>query len=583
MSRHLAGSRRLDRRAVAVAAVAALIATTLVACGKEGGSTPGAQDGAVQGAATIELEPVVVVLPAQSDPEIIAGQAGTTMVNQYMAARLISDKFADLDFSADLDEGEVGQLIDDAIGAWENTQEVFDLSMAVLDAAVTELEAGLDQVDTGALDDLSFDDSAPAGYVEAEYASWSGSFLPAVEPALLPANSKSEAMAWAQKFTQEYDAMQGPKKLQQLAEQMNQDVRAVYDQFVLAQEILRDDALQSAARWDKLAKAAMAVKTASKVALVVAASTVAAPATAGELAALLATNIDLLAEVSATGSAIFLGENNKVTLAFEDVAKYTNVASTVLTFGTLKLADNVGNVESLGGILSDVVQAGTAVVVDRSDTTGDTSSKNGEGESAITVMTVDQSALEEAGKDENADLNRILEQVLEEAGIELPEGQPRSIDQVIEDLQKDQEKAVEQLEEALEQMGGVLVETVEEAKTAMTAALEGTYSWIVWGGASDWEAKARVSLSGSDMSIKVFDEGEDFAFLEGNFDAATGEFTSSNYYAVDVEGARIPIDGVRVNLQFEPYADTVTASGTSVSSVEGMDSSTANVKMNKLD
>lgn len=526
------------------------------------------------------LQPVSIVLEAAAAEQAAADQSGALMVQHYVSARLITERFLTVDFTAEPDLDQVDTLIAEAMLAWEDAAEVIGAASAVLDAVAGPAE-GLPA------DDATPDGATSPGAASAPAAS-PGAFLgpqyPAVIPAipaLVPLALPPDPKEWAEEFTRRYDQTQGSKKLQTLAAQMKVDVKDVYEQLVAAQEIVRSGATKDAAFWDRMTKAALATTAAAKVGLFVGATiatvggaaALAAPTAAGSLAvaaqtggvglagaaSIVINGVDAVVTIEATTSAIVLGEDHKLTAELSRIQDYTSPVAGATFVGFPDPTNLAGTVAFIGSNLTDYIAEGRVfgVNVKRLDSTSATAPPVQAPTPAGTEVTVTSIPVA-------SDAEAIAG--LAAVDLSLPPGQVGSLAEAIAQVGANLETARAALEALAEQIG-VDLSGATVALPRAASAVAGTYLYQgkdVWGDdVSDFEpCQAVVTLDGTKMTISIDDTRN--TTLIGTFDPDTGGFVGAdsapNENADDPFGFTAYQAGP-VNLTFNLAADPITAEG----------------------
>lgn len=332
-----AQTRRRSPKIVLLAAVAIIVAVALGI-----GFLPDLLKGG-------DIRPVTVERDAEPLAAGTASEATALALRQYIYARLATELFAEA-VAASAPREELAEMADELLLAWEEAAlyssvaaEISDQAVAVHETAVVKQTSAAEQMRLTTL----------AAVTE------KGSVLP------LAAGDaqKTDPRTWAANLTKQYDALKGAKRYQQLAAQLGTDAKTAYEQMVLAQAIIHDDATAEAEYNDTLLKTAQVIKTTSKVGVFITATIVtgggtltALPAsgfTLAQTAGTIVGGVDCLVDVADTGSTIFLGENNQVALAAAEAKKYLGPVSSV--FGVLNWQDAASGekLAYIGDALSD--------------------------------------------------------------------------------------------------------------------------------------------------------------------------------------------------------------------------------------
>ena len=287
-----------------------------------------------------EIAPVTASRSAEPLAAQTASEATAVALRQYIYARLATEAFASADLKS-MSMEEIQTLLDDATQAWEAA----GLAAYVADDISTQAIEVLEEYSvskTSALMLSQDQDTAPKA------SSLGIPFVAYAEGS--PGNP--DPKAWAENLTRQYDALRGAKRYQQLARQLGTDAKSAYEQIELAQAIIHGQAMEDAAFWDKLTKAAQATKTASKVGLL----GISMVATGGgsvallEGAGLLVGGVDCIVDVADTGSTIILGDGNQVSAIFGDIKEKMGPVSSVIGLVTL-------NPSGIGNTAKDTTEA----------------------------------------------------------------------------------------------------------------------------------------------------------------------------------------------------------------------------------
>ena len=219
----------------------------------------------------------------------------------------------------------------------EGDREVFEAQMEVLQDAMKAYD---DLMATGAV--LYCVANAQADAMEEDAAS----ALALQGRAALQSSQDEALLQWAQELTRQYDAINGPKKLAALGEMMGCDARTAYQQFTIAQEVLREHYEGKAETASKWITGLTVVKTGAKVSLFVgsciATGGAAGMVTAGEATGLLIGSADVSIELLKTGATLVYGDEGKQTKLVEDLYKPVQdviAIYSLLTFDITKAND----------------------------------------------------------------------------------------------------------------------------------------------------------------------------------------------------------------------------------------------------
>lgn len=502
------------------------------------------------------VEPVQFVYPEPSEEVEAANVAATLALQQYVNARLVTEKFLVVDFAEEPNIDEVAALIEDALGSLEDAELIINQGLQIIDTAVGEETA------TGS--DAAGSDSAGsdgAGLDVADSGLFWGqpvAYQPTSLPSLFPA-APGDQQKWAEEFTKTYDQTKGPKKLQTLARQLGQDVKDIKAQLEAAQEIIHSGATKDAAFWDKMTKAAMATKTAAKLGLFVGASiataggaaALAAPTAAGSLAVAASTGgvgltaaasiaingVDVMVEVGQTTSAIVLGEDHRLTAAWGSMQDTTGPIAGATLVAFPNPTDTVGLIADLSGNIMDYFADGRLW--------GFKMERYQEGKVALDkLLAGNNSPVLTVTPLPEVKTEAELESNLAAAGLSLPPQEVESLDEAIAQVDvMELSKALEildalakQLEIELAKPGQPEESGAEQQMSGSPVAgvyqYQGTYSVRPFDPGDEPMVtefdphQAVITLDGNQMTITI-DDGRP-TVLEGNFDPQTNTFTGSD-------------------------------------------------------
>ena len=287
-----------------------------------------------------EIAPVTAIRNAEPLAAKTASEATAVALRQYIYARLATEAFASADLKS-MSMNEIQEMLDDATQAWEAAglaayvaDDISAQAIEVLEEySITKTSSVMLPKEQGASPKASSLGIPLVAYAEGS-----------------PGNP--DPKVWAENLTKQYDALRGAKRYQQLARQLGTDAKSAYKQIELAQAIIHGQAMEDAAFWDKLTKAAQATKTASKVGLL----GISMVATGGgsvallEGAGLLVGGVDCIVDVADTGSTIILGDGNQVSTVFGDIKEKMGPVSSVIGLVTL-------NPSGIGNTAKDTTEA----------------------------------------------------------------------------------------------------------------------------------------------------------------------------------------------------------------------------------
>ncbi len=408
--------------------LACVLIFSLSACG--GQKTDGSE----------EIEPVTVEREPEPQAAQTASEATAIALRQYLYARLLTETFLTADASSMTIE-ELSELVDALLLAWENAElfsaaaeELSGRALTVLEAPVVKqtFAAGRPQAEFMTLA------AAPFRFSVVAYAAESG--------------RKIDPQTWAENLTKQYDAIKGAQRYQQLARQLGTDAKAAYEQVALAQEIIRNEASEDAAFWDKLTKAAQATKTASKVGVFVVGTIVtgggflsalaASGWSLGQAGAVVVGGADCIVDIAATGSNIILGENHQVTVGFDDIKDKLAPVSAVVGLATFNPGETGEQLAYIGDTLTDWFFEGKVMGVQVDG-------------GSVTARIFDSVGAE------------ALKSALETAGYVFPETS-KTLTEIMEELESDPAAALARIETLASQMA-----KLEQAAGVAAGAAEG--------------------------------------------------------------------------------------------------------------
>ncbi|NCC67264.1 MAG: hypothetical protein EOM14_03570, partial [Clostridia bacterium] len=206
-----------------------------------------------------------VTAQRETSPDALAAanEAAALTLQQYIYARLETEKFVAADFSA-MQAEEISAMVDELTALWQTSGQLTASAEKIADQALLILEAP---------------ETSPAAEKAASKAgvSLKVSSLVASDGDYKAVHTASQTEVkdpkkWAEDLTAKYDAIKGGQTIKQLARQLGTDAKSAYEQLVLAQDIIRNGAMADADFYDKLTKAAQATKTVCKVGVFVTAT-----------------------------------------------------------------------------------------------------------------------------------------------------------------------------------------------------------------------------------------------------------------------------------------------------------------------
>lgn len=335
---------KAGRRFLALFLACAMI-FSLSACG--GQKTTGGAD---------EIKPVTVEREPEPQALQTANEATAIALQQYIYARIATEAFLTADASYMTME-ELSEMADELLLAWENA-ELFSSSAAELtNQAVLLLETP------------NLKQTSAAGQLKARFMTLAAAPLNlSVVAYAAESGRKIDPQTWAENLTKQYDALNGAKRYQQLAEQLGTDAKTAYEQMALAQKIIRNAAELEEAEgvvkaYTESINYLQGVKTASKVGVFVVGtvatgggslSTLGASSwSLGQAGGVIVGGTDCIVDIAATGSNIILGENHKVTVGFNDVKDKLAPVSAVVGLATFNSAETGEQLAYIGDTLVD--------------------------------------------------------------------------------------------------------------------------------------------------------------------------------------------------------------------------------------
>ncbi len=258
-----------------------------------------------------------------------AEKAGAMAVRQYVTARLKTEKFITYNFD-NPNKAELEAIIDDALAAWQMSENISAKAEQIADAAVA-------------------DETVP---------------LIATPKKTM---GRNPAIDWAQELTDSYDAYPVGKKIRGLAAQLGTDAKSAYSQLMLAQAILKQDYDTDAEMYEQLMKGAMVTKTVCKTGLFISGVVVTGgslgavaggSATLMEAGGIIISGTDTLVDIGSTASTIIMGENNSVTLAIDDIKQKIAPISAIGGLMSFNPAETGEQLAYLGDSILDFVTEG---------------------------------------------------------------------------------------------------------------------------------------------------------------------------------------------------------------------------------
>ncbi len=380
-----------------------------------------------------------VSLPAVTVERAAVEQVGAIATQQYIIARLKTDVLIEYD----IENGSIDELkamTDDTLEAWRLC-ELASVKAAELTDYAQELGV---QANTQAARMLYAHRGGP-----------SFSLLATVAYAA----EENAAVKWAKELTEKYDSYPAGQKVKQLAENLGTDAKKAYAQLQMAQNILTGEAYSAEGdTMQKFENAAMATKTACKTGLYIGGVVAGGGVANGILEAggMVISGVDTIVDIASTGSTIILGENNKVTMAANDlkdiVGPIASIAGGVNVFSgdSIKAGIKAGaEFSKQMGSLDKLNYIGESVLdlVSEGKILGGTITVGGNGKTTVTTKEID---LEGKTTEE-------VEKELEKAGLSLPEDEdPKTTAELAEEMEEKYFYTEEEINEIIENLRQLL-------------------------------------------------------------------------------------------------------------------------------
>lgn len=321
-----------------------------------------------------ELEPVTIKRDPEPESLQAANKATTIALKQYIHARLATEIYMSLDPSIMTME-EMAQMADEVLLAWESAEVLSASAEELTNRAVKVLEMASRE---DALNELNAS-SVLNRIIRLSKSSGSTAYAAGTARKLDP-------QTWAENLTKQYDALRGGQRYQQLANQLGTDARTAYEQMALAQKIIQNAAALEEAEadvnaWTESINYLQGVKTASKVGVFVVGTIVtgggtvsalgSSSMTLGTATGVVVGGADCIVDIGATGSSIILGENNQVTIGFNELKDKLAPVSAVVGLAGFNAAETGEQLTYIGDSLVDWFYEGKfmGVKVDNRDVT----------------------------------------------------------------------------------------------------------------------------------------------------------------------------------------------------------------------
>ncbi len=270
---------------------------------------------------------------------------------------------------------ELAQMADEVLLAWENAEALSEAAEDITNRTVKVIEmASIKKRDNElyANSVLNMIIKLSKGLKSTAYAAGTA--------------RKLDPQTWAENLTKQYDALRCGQRYQQLANQLGTDARTAYEQMALAQKIIQDSAALEEAEadvnaWTESINYLQGVKTASKVGVFVVGTIVtgggtvtalgSSSMTLGTATGVIVGGADSIVDIGATGSSIILGENNQVTVGFNELKDKLAPVSAVVGLAGFNAAETGEQLTYIGDSLVDWFYEGKfmGVKVDNGDVT----------------------------------------------------------------------------------------------------------------------------------------------------------------------------------------------------------------------
>jgi hypothetical protein len=384
-------------------------------------------------------ENTTVSLPAVATERAAVEQAGAIATQQYIIARLKTEALIEYD----IENGSIDELkamTDDTLEAWRLCELASVQAAELADYAQSLRSSASTQAAT-----MSYTSSSPARI---------GLFTMVAYAA-----EENAAVKWAKELTEKYDSYPAGQKVKQLSENLGTDAKNAFAQLKMAQAILEGAAYNDEADTiQKYENAAMATKTACKTGLYIGGVIASGGTATGILEAggMVISGVDTIVDIASTGSTIILGENNKVTMAANDlkdiVGPIASIAGGVNVFSgdSIKAGIKAGaEFSKQMGSLDKLNYIGESVLdlVSEGKILGGTITVGGNGKTTVTTKEID---LEGKTTDE-------VEKELEKAGLSLPEDEdPKTTAELAEEMEEKYFYTEEEINEIIENLRQLL-------------------------------------------------------------------------------------------------------------------------------
>jgi len=483
-----------------------------------------------------ELEVVEVEREAESEELQIANEATTIALKQYLYARLLTEAYITMDVS-NMDFDALNDATNELYAAWENAKISAQTAEDIANRTVTILEsAQLSRQDIDQRKESMFAriyNAFPSFTIIAQAAE---------------SGRKLDPQTWAENLTKQYDALQGGKRYQQLANQLGVDAKTAFEQMELAQKIIQNAAALEEAEgevnaWTDSINYLMGIKTSSKVGVFVVGTVVTGGGTLSALGAssmslptagaVIVGGADCIVDIATTGSTIILGENDQVTLGFNDLKDILGPVSAVVGLATFNGGETGEQLSYIGDTLTDWFFENKVMGIKLDD-------------KKVSAKIYDNTTEAE------------VEKSLQEDGFTITE-ESSTLDTMLTTMENNPSVSLEKLESLLSKLleaeleQGELTEQAEEILTEEVVEFSGSifgtyelYSVINSSDEAEDETETIRIVDNQDGTVTWITSDEDETILDYDAD------TQSVYY--DTEE-------MEVRVQFSSTGDQVTGSG----------------------
>ncbi|MGO4928703.1 hypothetical protein ACTQ5J_08915 [Fundicoccus sp. Sow4_F4] len=481
-------------------------------------------------------ENTTVSLPAVATERAAVEQAGAIATQQYIIARLKTEALIEYD----IENGSIDELkamTADTLEAWRLCELASVQAAELADYAQSLRSSASTQAAT-----TSYTSSSPAGI---------GLFTMVAYAA-----EENAAVKWAKELTEKYDSYPSGQKIKQLSENLGTDAKNAFAQLKMAQNILEGEAYSAEGdTMQSFENAAMATKTACKTGLYIGGVIASGGTATGILEAggMVISGVDTIVDIASTGSTIILGENNKVTMAANDlkdiVGPIASIAGGVNVFSgdSIKAGIKAGaEFSKQMGSLDKLNYIGESVLdlVSEGKILGGTITVGDDGETTVTMTEI---STEGKTPDEMA-------KELKEVGLPVPEeAEPKTAAELAEEIEEEYYYTEEELNEVIENLRNLLYEMfldseestappseeMEKGKTGLSLDdIAGTYSMNTYYDGKEQQHTVVFTKNGDKLVASSDAKGEEP--FELSYDPASG--TASYVQKIPHEDSEITID-----------------------------------------